>query len=74
MLIKKRLAGGNTKADGQRKAFYVIIPRSWVEQLQIHTGEIPEFLELELLPLAIVIRPAIDGQGEEVKDDSTMES
>ena len=73
MNIRKRIAGGGLDSKGQRKASYLIIPRLWLQQIEIATGVVPEYIDLEVQPLSIIMRPVMNGEREEVTDDKTVE-
>jgi hypothetical protein len=52
--VRKRISGG------KGKSYYILIPQSWIHQLEMGLGYKPQHVDLEIDPLTITVRPVLE--------------
>lgn len=65
MIIRKRLAGGQARKRRGDRAYYLIIPRSWIREIEREAGKSFEEVDLDLRPDSLVITPVLNHSPEE---------
>ena len=60
MIIRKRLAGGKARKRNGDRAYYLIIPRPWIREIERITGRPLKEVDLDLRPDSLVITPVLD--------------